>query len=86
MGKNYSSRKPKKTRRSDMIPVYCPVHRGVFFLKKSELGKPEIKCSVCGAVLSLQPKDPMLYFQSLMYNELLLLLRKLEKELFGGKA
>jgi len=65
------------------ICLYCPVHNGIFCIDIEELMKPEIKCPVCGAVLVLMPKDPNLLWQSLLYKEMQLLLRKIEKEYFG---
>lgn len=66
-------------KKTNKICLYCPVHNGVFCVDKEELMKPEVKCSVCGAVLVLAPKDPNLLFQSLLYKEMELLLRRIEK-------
>lgn len=70
------------------ICFYCPVHQGVFCVDRKDvfvrdLIKPEIRCPVCGAVLVLMPKDPNLLWQSLLYKEMQLLLRKIEKEYLG---
>lgn len=67
------------------ICLYCVVHNGVFCIDREELMKPEIKCPVCGAVLVLAPKDPQLYWQTLLYREMQLLLRKIEKDFLGEK-
>jgi len=65
------------------ICLFCPVHHGIFCIDKQEAMKPEIKCPVCGAVLVLMPKDPNLLWQSLLYKEMQLILRKIEKQYLG---
>jgi len=67
------------------VCLYCPVHQGIFCIDKDELMKQEIKCPVCGATLVLMPKDPNLLWQSLLYKEMQLLLRKIEKEFLGDR-
>ena len=66
------------------IPVKCPVC-GRVFLVREEFAKEEgVRCPHCGATLVLMPKDPNLLWQSLLYKEMQLILRKIEKEFLGG--
>ncbi|MHC1628864.1 MAG: hypothetical protein ACXQTI_08540 [Candidatus Nezhaarchaeales archaeon] len=71
--------------KDNCVCLWCPVHQGIFCIDKEELVKPEIKCPVCGAVLVLMPKDPNILWQSLLYKEMQLILRKIEKEYLGGR-
>jgi len=53
-------------------------------VNRDQFAKEEgVQCPFCGAVLVLMPKDPNLLWQSLLYKEMQLLLRKIEKELSG---
>jgi len=65
------------------VCLYCPVHHGIFCIDKQELLKPEIRCPVCGTILVLMPKDLNVMWQSLLYKEMQMLLRKIEKQIGG---
>jgi len=68
------------------ICIYCPAHHGVVCMDKEELMKPEIRCPECGTVLVLMPKNLSVMWQSLLYKEIQLLLRKIERDLFGDNG
>jgi len=67
------------------ILVRCPVCFKVFKFDKNQernlLERNCIICPECGAQLVLQPKDPSLYLQSLLYHEMIAVIRKLMKEI-----
>lgn len=65
------------------ICLFCPVHGDVFCIDKDELARPGIRCPVCGAELVLAPKDPSLMAQMVLYREMMLLLRKIERKVLG---
>jgi len=67
------------------IPIRCPVCGRIFLVDRDQFAKEEgVQCPFCGAVLVLMPKDPNLLWQSLLYKEMQMILRKIEKEYLGG--
>ena len=65
------------------IFIKCPICGTLFKIPLENIPQGEFKCSKCGAVLTIAPKDPSLYLQSLLYKEMVMILRKIEKDLLG---